>query len=38
MAAVSEGWDYIGIDREQEYVEIAEKRVAWMKQQQGLFE
>ena len=35
MAAVSEGWDYLGIDREWEYVEIAEKRVAWMKQQQG---
>jgi len=41
MAAVSEGWDCIGIDREAEYVEIAEKRVAWMKEQltgqMGLF-
>ncbi len=42
MAAVNEGWDYIGIDREQEYVEIAEKRIAWTKEQLkgqgGLFE
>lgn len=28
MAAVNEGWDYIGIEKETEYVTIAEKRVA----------
>jgi len=32
MAAVSEGWDYIGIEKEAEYVEIAGKRVEWIKE------
>ena len=31
MAACKTGWDYIGIDKEAEYVEITKRRVAWCK-------
>ncbi|KKM90075.1 hypothetical protein LCGC14_1242260 [marine sediment metagenome] len=33
MAAFNTGWDYIGIDKESEYVEIAKKRVSSCKEQ-----
>ncbi|KKM86154.1 hypothetical protein LCGC14_1281930 [marine sediment metagenome] len=33
MAAYNTGWDYVGIDKEAEYVEIAKRRVAWCKKQ-----
>lgn len=33
MAAVSEGWDYIGIEREADYVEISKHRVRWIVEQ-----
>ena len=42
MAAVMTGWDYVGIEKEAEYKEIAEKRIAWAVRQaelqKGLFE
>ncbi len=33
MATYNTGWDYIGIDKEAEYVEITKRRVAWCKKQ-----
>ena len=33
MACVKEGFNYIGIEREAEYVKIAEARVEWIKKQ-----
>ena len=33
MAAYNTGWDYIGIDKEAEYVEITKRRVAWCEKQ-----
>jgi len=33
MAAVNTGWDYVGIEKEKDYCEIAEKRVAYVKEQ-----
>lgn len=42
MACVLEGRNYIGIEKEPEYVEIANRRIAWAKKQKagqkGLFE
>jgi len=32
MAAFNTGWDYIGIDKEAEYIEIAKRRVTWCKE------
>jgi site-specific DNA-methyltransferase (adenine-specific) len=37
MACILEDRNYIGIEREPEYIEIAEKRIAWSKEQKGLF-
>ncbi len=34
-AAVLEGFDFIGIEREAEYVEIARARIEWWAQHQG---
>lgn len=33
MAAVNTGWDYVGIEKESDYVKIARRRVAWMAEQ-----
>lgn len=33
MAAINTGWDYVGIEKEKDYCEIAEKRVAYVKEQ-----
>ncbi|KKM20525.1 hypothetical protein LCGC14_1644600 [marine sediment metagenome] len=42
MAAVNTGWDYVGVEKEAEYVEIARRRVMWAKKQRqgqiGLFD
>lgn len=38
IAAVLEGFDFIGIEREPEYVEIAKARIAWWEKQQGTTE
>lgn len=34
-AAVLEGFDFIGIEREEEYVDIARARIEWWAQHQG---
>jgi len=35
VACINTGWDYILIEKEAEYCEIARKRVAWIKEQQA---
>ena len=35
IAAHLEGFDFIGIEREAEYAEIAEARIAWWSQHEG---
>jgi len=37
IACIEEGFDYIGIEKEKEYFDIAEKRIFHHKQQLKLF-